>query len=115
MTFCCFDIKTPLDMKNKKNDLFVCFTMLYDGGKKITFDHLDVYEDENLISFYMPLKKTLSVLVEDHTILATNVISKESIKEFEHAKKYLLECVDYLNNEIVRSKKHQKLLCTHPA
>jgi hypothetical protein len=38
MTFCCFDIKTPIDMKSKKKDLFVCFTMLYDGDKKITFN-----------------------------------------------------------------------------
>jgi len=112
MTFCCFDIKTPFDMQSKKKDLFVCFTMLYDGDKKITFNDLDMYEDEHQMSFSMPLKEVLNVLIEDHTILTTNVISKESIKEFENAKKYLLECVDCLNKEIVKSKKYQKQSCT---
>ena len=108
MTFCCFDIKTPVDMKSKKKDLFVCFSMLNNGEKKLTFNDLKMYEDEDQMVFFMPLKEVLNVLIEDHTILTTNVISKESIKEFENAKKYLLECVDCLNKEIVKSKKYQE-------
>ena len=115
MTFCCFDIKTPVDMKSKKKDLFVCFSMLNNGEKKLTFNDLKMYEDEDQMVFFMPLKEIFSVLVEDHTLLASNVICKKSAKEFEDAKKYLLECVDYLDKEIIKSKKHQEQLCTHQA